>query len=94
MTIRKISDTMTSSMNRIQRDLRGLPKQAYDFWIKKTPKATGNARNKTRLEKDTIAANYAYAQALDSGSSRQAPKGMSEPTTEFLDSRIRNIMRK
>jgi hypothetical protein len=94
MTVKKVSDTMTGSINRIQKDLRGLPKEAYDFWIKKTPKRTGNARSKTRLERDTIAANYDYAQALDSGTSRQAPKGMSDPTTDFLDSKIRNIMRK
>ena len=65
-----------------------LPKEAYDYFVDSTPIRTGNARRSTRLHSNTIDANYAYAERLDEGYSRQAPKGMTGPTEKFLEKRI------
>ena len=62
-----------------------------------TPKDTGYAKSKTkRAPKRKIVANYGYAGDLDSGTSRQAPDGMTKPASEqfadkFLPNRLRNI---
>ena len=71
-----------------------LPKEAYDYFVDSTPIRTGNARRSTRLRGSTIDANYAYAERLDDGYSRQAPKGMSGPTEKFLQKRIDNLIGK
>lgn len=94
MTLKIINNTITSSISRIQIDLRRLPQQAYNYWVSITPKKTGNARRKTRLRNDTIEANYPYAVPLDEGSSSQAPDGMSRPTERFIRRQISKILRK
>ena len=71
-----------------------LPKEAYDYFVDSTPIRTGNARRSTRLRGNTIDANYNYAERLDDGYSRQAPKGMSGPTEKFLQKRIDNLIGK
>jgi hypothetical protein len=71
-----------------------LPKEGYDYFVDSTPIRTGNARNRTRLRGNTIDANYAYAERLDDGYSRQAPKGMSGPTEKFLEKRIDDLIGK
>jgi hypothetical protein len=71
-----------------------LPKEALDYFVDSTPIRTGNARRSTRLRGNTIDANYAYAERLDDGYSRQAPKGMSGPTEKFLQKRIDNLIGK
>ena len=71
-----------------------LPKEAYDYFVDSTPIRTGNARRSTRLRGTTIDANYKYAERLDEGYSRQAPKGMSGPTEKFLQKRIDNLIGK
>ena len=71
-----------------------LPKEAYDYFVDSTPIRSGNARRSTRLRGNTIDANYAYAERLDDGYSRQAPKGMSEPTEKFLQKRIDDLIGK
>ena len=71
-----------------------LPKEAYDYFVDSTPIRSGNARRSTRLRGNTIDANYAYAERLDDGYSRQAPKGMSGPTEKFLQKRIDNLIGK
>ncbi len=86
---------MTASLRRVQSDMDKLPAQAYDFWVKTTPKDTGNARRRTKLQnKRIINADYPYAVPLDNGWSKQAPKGMSEPTEQFIKDRLKNILRK
>lgn len=81
-------------MLKIDKQLSRIHREIYDFWTKTTPIRTGNARNKTRLQGNKIVANYAYAQRLDEGYSKQAPKGMTEPTTKFIEQRMKQIMRK
>jgi hypothetical protein len=69
-----------------------LPKEAYDYFVESTPIRTGNARRSTSLRGSTVDANYAYAERLDQGYSRQAPKGMSQPTEKFLQKRIDDLI--
>jgi hypothetical protein len=66
-----------------------LAQEAYDYFRSITPIRTGNARRNTRLRGDEIRADYAYATRLDEGSSRQAPNGMTEPTTKFIQEYIK-----
>ena len=63
---------------------QNLTKVAYNYFVKVTPIDTGNARNKTKLNGNQIDAQYPYAQRLDRGWSRQAPKGMTKPTIDYL----------
>lgn len=94
MTIKLVRDAMTKDLEKIKRSLENVPKEMYDYWVKVTPIKSGNAKRKTRLDNKTIVANYPYASQLNDGSSRQAPKGMSEPTEQFLMRRLRQILRK
>jgi hypothetical protein len=93
MSIRS-QDKITASLARIQKNIETVPEAAYAYWRSITPVRSGNARRKTTLRNNTIDAAYAYAQALDSGASRQAPKGMSEPTIQYLDREYRKRIRK
>lgn len=89
-----VNDKITASTKRMQAQLAKLPQQAYDVFKKATPIRTGNARRSTRLVKNEIQANYDYAQRLDEGYSRQAPKGMVEPTEKFIKTKTDQILRK
>lgn len=94
MTVKQVSNTMTKSLQRMQRDLEQLPGKAYDYWVSITPIRSGRARRSTRLRDNTIQAQYPYATPLDAGSSRQAPQGMSKPTDQFIRRELTRIMRK
>lgn len=102
MSVTLTVNTITSSLKQIQRKLKKLPSEAYKEFVKNTPKKTGNARNKTRLQANDIKAQYPYAKVLDKGrhmtpkglrGSEQAPEGMSKPTEEFIQKRIKNILK-
>ena len=93
MTVRLDKDTISPSIKKIKAALELLPQQAYKQWVKDTPIDTGNARRKTRLNKNTIEAQYPYAQRLDQGSSKQAPKGMTVPVQKFVEQQMRKIIR-
>lgn len=88
-----IQNNITSSIEKIQKKLDELPKEAYKEFVKTTPIRTGNARRKTKLNKDTIEANYPYAKRLDEGYSSQAPKGMTKPTEDFIKKRMKQILK-
>ena len=88
-----IQNNITSSINKIQQKLDNLPKEAHQEFVKNTPIRTGNARRKTKLNKDTIEANYPYAQRLDEGYSKQSPKGMTKPTEDFIKKRVKQILK-
>lgn len=94
MTLKLVKDTMTLSLKNIEQRLDRIPRQAYDFFKNTTPKDTGQARRNTRLRDNTISANYQYATNLDKGSSRQAPKGMTGPTTDYITKLIRQGVKK
>jgi len=70
-------------------DPNNLAKEAYDYFRAETPVRSGNARSSTRLQGDEIQADYAYAQRLDAGYSRQSPRGMTAPTEKFIQEYIR-----
>jgi hypothetical protein len=70
-----------------------LSKVAYDKFRQVTPIKTGHAKRNTNLSGKTIDANYSYANVLDKGrhmtsrgmrGSKQAPRGMTEPTIDHL----------
>lgn len=90
----KIKDTMTKSIDNQIDNLAKIAEQAYEYWRSITPKATGNARRRTRLRNDTIVAAYPYAQRLDEGSSPKAPQGMSKPTEKFVRRRVDDIAKR
>lgn len=95
MAVKIIRNRMTPSLGRIQTRFNKLPKEAFQFWRKTTPKRTGNARRRTKLRGRVIDAAYNYAVPLDNGWSRQAPRGMSKPTEEYIKRRIKGkILRK
>lgn len=76
---------------------RGVEKawnDAGDNFKKITPKASGNARNNTRTKRNQIIGDYAYSARLDEGHSRQAPKGMSDPTLDQFEKDIETLIRK
>lgn len=66
--------------------------QIYQHFKDITPIRTGNARNNTYLNNGDIMANYAYAEKLDEGYSRQAPAGMTKPTEEFAKRLIPKVI--
>jgi len=94
MSVKLVNNSMSASLTRIQRDLATVPKEIFEYWRSITPIRSGNARRRTRLRGDTIAAEYPYAVPLDQGSSRQAPKGMSKPTEEYLERLLDKKIRK
>jgi len=76
---------------RVIKNLNRVPKIAYEEFVTKTPRDTGNAKRSTKFVKgDTIDAAYNYANALNNGSSKQARLGMTIPTI----SAIRRFLRK
>lgn len=89
-----VKDLMTPSLKRIEKSLGRLPSEAVRVFKEETPIKTGNARRKTRLQGETIKADYPYATELDKGKSKQAPDGMTKPTKEYIDKRVKQIMRK
>lgn len=90
----KVKDNLTPSLKRLEASLKTVPEEAYDFWVKKTPKNKGKARSNTTLKGSTIVADYPYAKRLDEGWSRQAPDGMSAPTFEFIKRLVKRLLRK
>lgn len=94
LKLRLRSNKITPDLRKKVNALAKVPKEAYDVFKKTTPIKTGNARRRTRLQGETIKADYPYATELDDGKSRQAPEGMVKPTEEFITKRVKAIMRK
>ena len=89
----------TSDFDKLMRQLREVPgdtmKKAEPRMVKNTPVDSGNARNRTRLRGDTkIVADYGYAGRLDDGWSKQAPKGFTEPTEDFIEDEVTRQIRR
>jgi len=75
--------------------------KAYDYFKAETPIRSGNARRNTkkqlggsRVGTSRILADYAYADRLDNGWSSQAPDGMTDPTTKFIQQEIDRALRR
>lgn len=69
-------------------------KEAFRFYKNETPVKSGNARNKTTLRNKQIKSGYPYAGRLDEGWSKQAPKGMTEPTIGHIDDLVAKELRR
>lgn len=69
-------------------------KTLYPYYVNKTPIRSGNARNRTKLNKNTINSKYGYAGKLDEGWSKQAPKGFTEPSIDKLQKLIENYVKR
>lgn len=80
----KSLDKITPKLDEVQRGLKQLPREAYNFFVGVTPKKSGNARRNTRLNGNVINADYPYAGKLDKGASKQAPQGMTKPTEAYI----------
>lgn len=96
-------DAILKKTKQMRKDLGNLPKEAYQVFRDITPIDTGNARNKTKLQGNKIIGQYPYAEVLDKGrhntnrgmrGSTQAPKGMTQPTVQFIQDRVNKIVGK
>jgi hypothetical protein len=88
-----IKSNITPTLKSMQKKIDKIPADAYKFFVKETPIRSGNARRNTTLKnKKDIVANYPYAQRLDEGYSKQSPKGMTEPTMDFITDEFIKIM--
>jgi hypothetical protein len=91
----KVDDKITPELKRLQRQLTALPQDGLDKFVSLTPVRSGNARRSTRLRgNDTIVADYPYAERLDNGYSKQAPKGMSKPFDDWFKKKLKQIFGK
>jgi hypothetical protein len=98
----KLNMNLRGMLKQIKQELKQVPQEAYDFFVKTTPIRSGNARKQTKFQNGVIKANYPYAEVLDKGrhmtkrgmrGSEQAPEGMTKPTEEFIKNRVNKIMR-
>lgn len=78
----KITDRLADIKSTLSE--KNLARVGHAEFKKVTPIKTGNARANTDLMGNAIDANYPYALSLNQGSSKQAPKGMTEPTIEAI----------
>ncbi len=91
--VRLKTSNIAPALDRKIKGLDSVPKSGYDHFKQITPIRSGNARRRTRLQGSTIKADYPYAVRLDEGWSKQAPKGMVQPTIEFMSKLVNKIMR-
>lgn len=93
---------MKARLKKVRKELdsNNLAKVAHTYFKDITPVDTGNAKNNTKLQGDTINADYPYAGVLDKGrhmtsrgmrGSNQAPDGMTKPTIKHLQEYIKKI---
>lgn len=88
-----VQNNITSTIQKVQKKLEKLPQEVYQEFVKNTPVRSGNARRRTKMRNKTeIVADYPYAQRLEEGYSKQAPKGMTEPTEKFMQKRLKDIL--
>ncbi len=90
----KVTSDVKQEMAAYSKVASAVAKRSYEYFKSITPIQSGNARRNTRLNDTTIEANYAYADKLDKGSSRQAPKGMTEPTVQKMDKYLEEEFKK
>ena len=88
-----VTNSLSSSLKKIQKKLDQLPQEAYKEFVKDTPIKSGNARRNTKLVGNEIQANYPYAKRLDEGYSKQSPQGMVQPTEAFIRKRMKQILK-
>ena len=87
------SNQIAPKLKRRVDGLQQVAQRGHAHFKRITPKRSGNARRRTVLSRDEIQANYPYAVRLDQGWSRQAPKGMVQPTIQFMSKIVNRIMK-
>lgn len=90
----KVTSDVKHQMDAYSNVAKNVAQRSYEYFKSITPKQTGNARRNTKLNDTTIEANYDYADKLDSGSSKQAPSGMTEPTLKRMDKYLDDEVKK
>lgn len=93
VTVKLVND-ISPYCERVKAELAKYPDRALTEMRRLTPIRSGNARRRTTLENQMIQADYAYAQRLDQGWSRQAPRGMTEPLQRWAQREARRIFRR
>ena len=86
-----VTPNLDRRLAQVQKFVDELPRTAHEVFRENTPIDTGNARNSTNLRGNEIVADYDYAGKLQSGSSRQAPNGMRDPTIENIRRRLNDL---
>jgi len=81
-----MSGEITLRLKQIEKEItaEAMAKEGYTYFRKVTPFRTGNAKQNTFLNGDTIEATYPYARRLDEGYSPQARDGMTRPTVTHV----------
>lgn len=87
----KVDNKFKATSLKMIKELQDYPKNVHKFFVAKTPIDTGNARRNTTLSNNTIYATYPYAQRLDEGHSKQAPRGMVAPTEQYAQQLAKKI---
>jgi hypothetical protein len=94
VSVKVDTSVLNARLKKQQTALANLPSQGLVEFQKLTPRDTGNARSRTLLKgKNDIVGDYAYAQRLDRGWSKQAPQGMIKPFTKWWTDQIKKISR-
>lgn len=81
-----------TNLKKVQQKLNKVPDEAYKVFVQNTPIRSGNARRNTVKKRNVIEAQYPYAKRLDEGYSKQSPKGMIQPTLDFIRKRVKQIL--
>lgn len=92
MRFKIVTQNISRDLDRIRRELPSIAKDAHKEFVRVTPIDSGNARQSTKLRRNIISAAYAYANRLNAGWSRQARKGMTDPTVDFLRKLVMKIL--
>ena len=90
----KVTDNIGKELAKVQKRLQAYPQEALTEFKSLTPVRSGNARRRTTLKRDTINADYLYAERLDAGWSNQAPQGMTRPFEVWVKKKIKQIFGK
>lgn len=85
------TDNITKQLQGLTKEIKQLKVDGLAEFKDLTPIRSGNARNRTTLKGDTIVAEYAYAERLDNGWSKQAPNGMTQPFEKWLNKEVDKI---
>jgi hypothetical protein len=78
-------------LKQLQNELPKIVRAASTEFRDLTPIDKGNARRSTVLAGNEIQANYGYANRLNQGWSKQAPKGMTGNTIAFIRRLLQKI---
>jgi hypothetical protein len=81
-----MSGEITLRLKQIEKEItaEAMAKEGFKEFRKITPFRTGNAKQNTFVNGDTIQADYPYARRLDEGYSNQARDGMTKPTIAYM----------